>query len=769
MDLLSMSQFKDFEGEFHPVKQYKAEEIKSDQFLSRIRLQKRAPRVPISTTTQIDETKTSSLTRPKLKISGIEEFKQRLENRNKGVSSEIQPVKRSRLMLVGTDEFQKLMAAKNKRMEQCQTTKPQSQAAQKKPRILLAGTNEFRDLLQKKEQLKELKRKMAVSKENTPMSKQMGAEVNVLPEETDDLKTTNSKNSPEVALAKVLSSQIYKIVLAHEIAPQSSTLQNEESVDQSKEEMHLDDENVEYIQQENDGNGKQPTDQNISTNTGTNDASEPGGLASAAELELAIEEYDKNDVTIFVQEDVDLMRRTILSQLTGQSFPQIENSLLRGPFEQVYEILEHTVRDFEGHSSLLIGPRGSGKTLILNKAIDSLKVKYSDLFITIKLNASLHSDDKIALREIARQLDLNSNKFDATGGETTTFEQRAISDTFTNILLTLDSNAPGREYDEERDRPTPVIIIIDEIEKFTSNTKQTLLYNIFDLSQSSKIPITVIGVSTMITTRELLEKRVRSRFSQRIIDITRAGSMEQFWNNAKLNLTVAPKHFSAFHNKCYPEQWNDYIENLSSFPSHLKKILFKIFFTTKNYKDVNNCGLLPVKNITCTQPFPRDDDFETYINNIAPNYAQAAIAALSNLELLLAIAAARWVERVDVPHVNFNLAYKEYTDMMKSFNREATTLSSSASFIDNTVLASIKVSQKIWSPKVLRDCWANLYNMGLLFDVITTNNEVNGNNNFNMYKQMVIEDSKMLQLDISLEDLGSLIDSSAPLKKLTRL
>ena len=107
--------------------------------------------------------------------------------------------------------------------------------------------------------------------------------------------------------------------------------------------------------------------------------------------------------------------------------------------------------------------------------------------------------------------------------------------------------------------------------------------------------------------------------------------------------------------------------------------------------------------------------------------------------------------------------------MMKTFNREATTLSSNSSHIDSTVLASIKVSQRIWSPKVLRDCWANLYKMGILFDVITSNNEVNGNNNYNMYKETVIEDSKMLQLDASLDDLASLIDDSVSFKKLTRL
>lgn len=714
-------------------------------------------------------------------------------------------------MLVGTDEYQKMMEAR-------------SHSDQKKRKITLAGTNEFRKLLQEREKLRESKNRNAIVREK-PSTADFSSDISQeespkeIPTKQDVTEHIPNVHSEIPQLRRSFSPEIIAIddfdVATPSPDPTEELNEQESTKDDVDENMDADKQienhnsetdthfyrgsDIENLNEADNGEAyHQDEDHNEADHGKANNDETDNGKADHQDEEHQDEEHqdenhqDKNDqnenhqdenhqlqkeksekkpktTPIYLADDVNLMRRTILSQLTGQSFPQIENSLLVGPYREVYDILEHTVRDFEGHSTLLIGPRGSGKSLILNKAIDSLKRKYNDLFMTIRLNASLHSDDKIALREIARQLDLNSNKFGTTSGETTTFEQRAISDTFSNILLTLDSNAPGREYDEEKEHPTPVIVIIDEIEKFTSNVKQTLLYNIFDLSQSSKIPIAVIGVSTMITTRELLEKRVRSRFSQRIIDITRAETMQQFWENAKLNLIVAPKCVASFHNKEYPKQWNTYIEQLNQRPSCLKKIIYKIYYTTKNYKDVNTCGLLPVSRISCTQPFPLDEGFETYMKNMSPNSVQAAVAAVSNLELLLVIAAARWIERLEVPHVNFSLAYKEYTDMMKAFNREATTLSSSVSYIDNTVLAGIKVSHKIWSPKVLRDCWANLYKMGLLFDVITTNNEVNGNNNYNMYKETVIEDSKMLQLDVSLDDLGSLIDGSAPFKKLTRL
>lgn len=466
--------------------------------------------------------------------------------------------------------------------------------------------------------------------------------------------------------------------------------------------------------------------------------------------------------------DVALLKLIVKPQISGLSFPLLQQSSLSRAYKEVYSIIEHTIKDHEGQSTLLVGPRGSGKTFIAEKAISMLREKYQHLFIIIKLNALLHSDDKLALREIARQLD-NHSRLVSGIEQSGTFEQRAISDTFTNILLTLDTNAPGRQNDEPKESSVPVVILIDEIEKFTGGGKQTLLYNLFDLSQSSKVPICVIGISTKITTRELLEKRVRSRFSQRIIPIQRAASLETFWENARLNLIVPPEEFSRFSDQSYPKHWNLWIDSMYRMPSGLKKVIYQVFYTTKNYRDVYHCCQLPFSSITENEPFPLPEKFEVYLKQLSPGYAQAIVGTLSNLELLLTIAAARWVEKSDVPQVNFNLAYKEYTAMMRRLNLEATTLSTNSSFFDSTVLAGIKVNQKIWSSKVLRDCWDNLYKMGLLFDVITSNNEVNVNNNFNMYKSMVIEDSKMLQIDITLEELGLLIDDLVSFKKLTRL
>jgi origin recognition complex subunit 4 len=52
---------------------------------------------------------------------------------------------------------------------------------------------------------------------------------------------------------------------------------------------------------------------------------------------------------------------------------------------------------------------------------------------------------------------------------------------------------------------------------FCAHHNQTLLYNLFDVAQSAQTPICVLGITSRLDVVELLEKRVKSRFSHRQI------------------------------------------------------------------------------------------------------------------------------------------------------------------------------------------------------------------------------------------------------------
>ncbi|CAH2353404.1 putative origin recognition complex subunit 4 [[Candida] railenensis] len=478
-------------------------------------------------------------------------------------------------------------------------------------------------------------------------------------------------------------------------------------------------------------------------------------------------------------EDVVKIKKTVLDQLIGKNdnFPNLLQSSLVEKYDEVYRMFEHTIKDNEGHSALLIGPRASGKTAIVQRALRELEKKYSNEFIVVKLNAYHQTDENTALREIARQLDKNlrrvreesepnnNGKKRNSDIEYANFEQRSLSDTFANILSILDKNE--KKHNEEETRTVSIIFVIEEFEKFTLSSRQTLLYNLFDLSQSSSTPVCIIGISSKVTARELLEKRVRSRFSQRIISINKARSIEEFWSNAKLGLIVDVDVINGLRNPSYGELWNRYIEysfnSLKQGTSMLRKLVITNYYTSKNYKEFNNSVIPAIAAITSiSHPFPMQENFSVYTSIQSINNIQSIVKSLSELELLIIIAAARWIEKSSLQVINFNLAYREYEEMMKQYNISATSVASSTNSADNQIITNFKINQRIWSVNILKNCWENLYKLELLL-------EPNIEKATAGYNAGVIEESHMVHIDVTLGELGDIVDEFHFAKKLTRL
>lgn len=81
-----------------------------------------------------------------------------------------------------------------------------------------------------------------------------------------------------------------------------------------------------------------------------------------------------------------------------------------------------------------------------------------------------------------------------------------------------------------------VIFVIDEFDMFTYHPRQTLLYNLFDIAQARKAPIAVLGCTGKVDVVEMLEKRVKSRFSHRYVFVPPARSIPAFWDICKQGL-----------------------------------------------------------------------------------------------------------------------------------------------------------------------------------------------------------------------------------------
>jgi origin recognition complex subunit 4 len=88
----------------------------------------------------------------------------------------------------------------------------------------------------------------------------------------------------------------------------------------------------------------------------------------------------------------------------------LSNSSTEADGRDIHDIMTRAIEG-ESNSLLLLGGPGSGKSAIVADALAKLKVQHPDpgKFYTIQLDGQVQLDDKIALREIARQLALEMN------------------------------------------------------------------------------------------------------------------------------------------------------------------------------------------------------------------------------------------------------------------------------------------------------------------------------------------------------------------------
>jgi origin recognition complex subunit 4 len=83
-----------------------------------------------------------------------------------------------------------------------------------------------------------------------------------------------------------------------------------------------------------------------------------------------------------------------------------------------------------------------------------------------------------------------------------------------------------------------VVFVIDEFDMFAAHPRQTLLYNLFDIAQSRKAPVAVLGCTTRLDVVEMLEKRVKSRFGHRSIYLSLPKTLPAFWQVCRQGLMV---------------------------------------------------------------------------------------------------------------------------------------------------------------------------------------------------------------------------------------
>ncbi|XP_057599947.1 origin recognition complex subunit 4 isoform X3 [Hippopotamus amphibius kiboko] len=253
-------------------------------------------------------------------------------------------------------------------------------------------------------------------------------------------------------------------------------------------------------------------------------------------------------------------------------------------YKHLIELLKRTAIHGESNSVLIIGPRGSGKTMLINHALKELMEveEVSENVLQVHLNGLLQINDKIALKEITRQLNLENVVGDKVFGS---FAE--------NLSFLLEALKKG-----DRTSSCPVIFILDEFDLFAHHKNQTLLYNLFDISQSAQTPVAVIGLTCRLDILELLEKRVKSRFSHRQIHLMNSFGFPQYLKIFKEQLSLP----AVFPDKIFAEKWNENIQSLSEDRS-VQEVLQKHFNVSKNLRSLHMLLMLALNRVTPAHPF----------------------------------------------------------------------------------------------------------------------------------------------------------------------
>ncbi|KAJ2498166.1 origin recognition complex subunit 4 [Coemansia sp. RSA 1972] len=342
-------------------------------------------------------------------------------------------------------------------------------------------------------------------------------------------------------------------------------------------------------------------------------------------------------------ETIRAVKRTVLGWLYGRApLPNLVG--LDAPLNSIYALLSQTALNNEGNSALILGPRGSGKTSLVQRALSMLsQADTSKAYHIVQLNGFVHTTDRIALRDIARQLLITQDLEHVMIG--------SFADAFTYILNLLRS-------DDESTAIPPVIFVLEEFDLLAQHPKQSLLYTLFDIAQSQQTPIAVLGVTARIDVLDLLEKRVKSRFSHRQIYVHNMASVEEFVQIAREALCIDPSIVS----ETFAQQFNKRIEDILT-SNTVSQHIEDIFEFGKDVRQLLRAFTSAVSQLTTANPLLNASTVESQLVQTNTSAKMKILSSISLLELCLIIAM-RSLAQLDISKYNFEMVYDEYKTFM---------------------------------------------------------------------------------------------------------
>lgn len=234
----------------------------------------------------------------------------------------------------------------------------------------------------------------------------------------------------------------------------------------------------------------------------------------------------------------------------------------------LYALMHHTVCDGESNSGLVMGEHGCGKSLLVTSVVRRLcaeRVRAREPAPwCVTLSALLHPTDRSCLADLATQLmeqgALGARDIESIPRDEPVQEPDADADDERaewDVQREADSASGSDSEDEEEAAPSaapvvpeavssailstmasmlahilallggqsasgpPLVVVLDQFEQFAQRPRQTLLYCLLDAVQAGSYApgMMVLGLSSRVDAPDFLEKRVKSRFSHRIVHV----------------------------------------------------------------------------------------------------------------------------------------------------------------------------------------------------------------------------------------------------------
>ncbi|XP_037123493.1 origin recognition complex subunit 4 isoform X1 [Syngnathus acus] len=309
-------------------------------------------------------------------------------------------------------------------------------------------------------------------------------------------------------------------------------------------------------------------------------------------------------------------------------------------------LLQRTAIHGESNSALIIGPRGSGKTVLLKCVLRDLlqEKEVQKNLLQVHLNGLLQTDDRIALKEITRQLNLENVVGDKVFGS---FAE--------NLVFLLEALKKG-----DRSSTRPILFVLDEFDLFAHHKNQTLLYNLLDVSQSAQAPVAVVGLTCRLDVLELLEKRVKSRFSHRQIHMLSNLSFSQYQERVASQLSLPDD----FPDRSFAEDWNSGVQSLCEDKS-VEEILRRHFNFSRDFRSLHMLLMLCLSRISPVNTIIKPADVLEASRMCFSDSTSNMLHGLSILELCLVISMKHLNDVYGGEPFNFQMVYNEFKKFLQ--------------------------------------------------------------------------------------------------------